>query len=326
MSMSSFYFSIAPMMGYTHRHYRYLARMLAPSAKLYTEMVTMQALMHGNQQQLLAFHPAELPVALQLGGNDPMKLAECAKLAEQVGFSEVNLNVGCPSPRVQEGAFGACLLKQPDLVADCIGAMKSAVAIPVTVKTRIGVDDCDAEEYFFSACQLFAKAGADEIIVHARKAWLKGLSPKENRSVPPLNYERVWKLKQILPEIPIVINGGFTDLQAIKQQQTKVDGIMIGRAAVDNPLILRELQQEFGPINENKLLDISTIVENYMEYAKTFDKKQQSLLMQPLMNLLKNQKGARLWRQTITQEIQAALPDWQKLRDLFLELQLLSAA
>jgi tRNA-dihydrouridine synthase A len=228
-------FSIAPMMDWTDRHCRFFHRLLTRRALLYTEMITTGAVLHGDRRRLLRFHQAEHPVALQLGGSDPRDLAESARIAEDFGYDEVNLNVGCPSDRVQEGRFGACLMAEPLLVGDCVAAMKQAVAIPVTVKCRIGVDEQDPEAALDALTGAVKAAGVDALIVHARKAWLQGLSPRENRDVPPLDYERVYRLKAAHPDLHISINGGIPSVEAAREHLRRVDGVMMGRAAYQEP-------------------------------------------------------------------------------------------
>ena len=231
MNVSDRKFCIAPMMEWTDRHCRFFHRLLTRRALIYTEMVTTGAVIHGDRARLLAFDPAEHPVALQLGGCDPRALAQCARIAQDFGYDEVNLNIGCPSDRVQEGRFGACLMAEPALVGDCVAAMRAAVALPVTVKCRIGIDDQDPQEALDALTRAVCEAGVDALIVHARKAWLKGLSPRENREVPPLDYERVHRLKRAHPQLPIVLNGGIESLEAARAQLGRVDGVMMGRAA-----------------------------------------------------------------------------------------------
>jgi tRNA-dihydrouridine synthase A len=228
-------FSVAPMMEWTDRHCRFFHRLLTRRALLYTEMLTTGAVLHGDRTRLLRFDAAEHPLALQLGGSEPRALAQCARIGADAGFDEINLNVGCPSDRVQEGRFGACLMVEPGLVGDCIAAMKAAVAIPVTVKCRLGVDDQDPEAALEDFAQTVERAGADALIVHARKAWLKGLSPKENREVPPLDYERVYRLKAAHPRLTIVINGGIGNVEDARAHLASVDGVMMGRAAYQEP-------------------------------------------------------------------------------------------
>src|SRR5215470_7451030 len=228
-------FCIAPMMDWTDRHCRFFHRLLTRRALLYSEMITIGAVIHGDRARLLASDPAEQPVALQLGGCDPRALAECAAIGEGFGFAEINLNVGCPSDRVQEGRFGACLMAEPGLVGDCVAAMKAAVAIPVTVKCRIGIDEQDPEAALAVFADAVERASADALIVHARKAWLKGLSPKENREVPPLDYDRVYCLKATHPRLTIVLNGGIGSLAEVAAHLDRVDGVMMGRAAYQQP-------------------------------------------------------------------------------------------
>ena len=228
-------FCIAPMMEWTDRHCRFFHRLLTRRALLYTEMLTSGAVLHGDRARLLRYDPAEHPVALQLGGADPRALGLAAKIAADAGFDEINLNVGCPSDRVQEGRFGACLMAEPALVGDCVAAMKAAIAIPVTVKCRIGVDEQDPEAALAVFAGTIERAGADALIVHARKAWLKGLSPKENRDVPPLDYDRIYRLKAAHPRLAIVLNGGIASLAEVDGHLDRVDGVMIGRAAYQQP-------------------------------------------------------------------------------------------
>ena len=223
------------MMEWTDRHCRFFHRLLTRKALLYTEMLTTGAIIHGDRERLLRFHAAEHPVAIQLGGSDPLDLAECARIAEDFGYDEVNLNVGCPSDRVQEGRFGACLMAEPVLVGECVAAMKPAVRIPVTVKSRIGIDEQDPEQALEALTQAVKGAGADALIVHARKAWLAGLSPKENREVPPLDYDRVFRLKAAHPDFPVVLNGGVASVEQAAAHLDRVDGVMMGRAAYQEP-------------------------------------------------------------------------------------------
>src|ERR1700738_3401269 len=230
-----FLFSVAPMMDWTDRHCRVFHRLMTRRALLYTEMLTTGAIIHGDRARLLSFDASEHPVALQLGGSEPADLAAAAKIGEDFGYDEINLNVGCPSDRVKDGRFGAFLMADPALVAACVHAMKRTVSIPVTVKCRIGIDDQDPETALDVLARGVIAAGADALIVHARKAWLNGLSPKENRDIPPLDYDRVYRLKAALPQVPIVINGGIADLAEAKQPLAHVDGVMLGRAAYQEP-------------------------------------------------------------------------------------------
>src|SRR5215216_3861509 len=239
-----FLFSVAPMMDWTDRHCRVFHRLMSRRARLYTEMLTTGAIIHGDRRRLLGFDPSEHPVALQLGGSDPANLATAAKIGEEFGYDEINLNVGCPSDRVKDGRFGACLMAEPALVADGVAAMKRAVKIPVTVKCRIGIDDQDPEVALDVLARSVVAAGSDALIVHARKAWLNGLSPKENRDIPPLDYGRVYRLKAALPHVPVIINAGIAEA---REHLTRVDGVMLGRAAYQEPWRLLNVDAElFG--------------------------------------------------------------------------------
>ena len=240
-------FSVAPMMEWTDTHTRVFHRLMTRRALLYTEMVTTGAIIHGDRQRLLGFNASEHPVALQLGGSNPADLALAAKIGEDFGYDEVNINCGCPSDRVKEGRFGACLMAEPDLVAEGVAAMKAAVKIPVTVKCRIGIDDQDAEVALDALARAVVSAGADSLVVHARKAWLNGLSPKENRHIPPLDYDRVYRLKAAMPDVLIAINGGIAGIEEAKPHLTHVDGVMLGRAAYQEPWRLLRVDAElFG--------------------------------------------------------------------------------
>jgi tRNA-dihydrouridine synthase A len=254
--ISQWRFCVAPMMEWTDRHCRYLHRLLSRRALLYSEMLTTGAVLHGDCSRLLRFDAAEQPVALQLGGSDPAALARSARIGEEFGYCEINLNAGCPSDRVQEGRFGACLMAEPQLVAQCVVAMKNIVKVPVTVKCRIGIDEQDPEQSLFGFAAAVKAAGADALIVHARKAWLKGVSPRENREVPPLNYAIVHRLKAAHPDWPVIINGGIGSLEMAKEQLQHVDGLMMGRAAYQEPWRLLDADpQMFGepaPISSAK--------------------------------------------------------------------------
>jgi len=228
-------FSIAPMMEWTDRHCRFFHRLLTRRARLYTEMITTGAVLRGDRARLLGFDPAEHPVAVQLGGSDPRALADAARICADLGYDEINLNVGCPSDRVREGRFGACLMAEPALVGECVAAMKAAVRIPVTVKCRIGIDDQDSEESLDTFTRTVVAAGVDGLVVHARKAWLDGLSPKENRDIPPLDYDRVYRLKRAWPALPVTINGGIASVEQGAAHLAHLDGAMMGRAAYQEP-------------------------------------------------------------------------------------------
>ena len=239
--------NIAPMMDWTDRHCRYFHRLLTPSALLYTEMVHCNAVIHGDAERHLGFSEQERPVALQLGGSDPEAMAAAAAAGERFGYQEVNINVGCPSDRVQSGRFGACLMASPDVVGDCVAAMREAVSVPVTVKSRIGIDDFDTDEFLFDFVGRVAGRGCRVFIVHARIAKLQGLSPKENRSIPPLNYERVYRLKAAFPELTVIINGGIRSPSAMLDHLQHVDGVMIGREAYHNPYVLTDFERALHP-------------------------------------------------------------------------------
>src|SRR4249919_3729395 len=260
-------FCVAPMMEWTDRHCRFFHRLLTRRALIYTEMLTTGAVLHGDRQRLLGFDPFEHPVALQLGGSNPKALAQSARIGEDFGYDEINLNVGCPSDRVQEGRFGACLMAEPAIVAECVTAMKSAVEIPVTVKCRIGIDDQDPEVALDVLARGVIAAGADALIVHARKAWLNGLSPKENRDIPPLDYDRVYRLKAALPNVPIIINGGIASVAEAKRHLDHVDGVMLGRAAYQEPWRLLDVDPDiFGEAAPHATMkDVFTAMFPYIE-------------------------------------------------------------
>ena len=251
-ALSGWRFSVAPMMDWTDRQCRAFHRTLSRRARLYTEMVTTGAVLHGDRERLLGFDAGEQPVAVQLGGSNPDDLAAAARIAADFGYAEINLNVGCPSDRVQDGRFGACLMREPGLVGACVAAMKVAVPVPVTVKCRLGVDDQEIEEALDAVAEAVIAAGVDGLVVHARKAWLKGLSPRENRDVPPLDYGRVARLKRAHPDLPIAVNGGIADIAAAKARLDDVDGVMIGRAAYTEPALLLDVDTELfgepGPV------------------------------------------------------------------------------
>jgi tRNA-dihydrouridine synthase A len=293
-------FAVAPMMDWTDSPCRVLHRALSRHALLYTEMVTADAVLHGDRQRLLGFDAAEHPLGLQLGGSDPVKLAEAAKIAEGFGYDEVNLNVGCPSDRVQSGRFGACLMREPALVANGMAAMKRAVSIPVTVKCRIGVDDQDPEVALRDLIRMSADAGVTRFIVHARKAWLDGLSPKENRDVPPLDYELVYRIKRENPDLTIVINGGINTLEDAQAHLTHVDGVMLGRAAYQNPALLAEVDARlFG--GEKRDLDAAVAV-----YAAHVEKAlgagvRLAPLVKPMLGLFNGRPGARQFRRHLSE-------------------------
>ena len=289
------------MMDWTDRHDRYFLRLISRRALLYSEMVTTGAIIHGNKTRFLAFHPAEHPVALQLGGSEPEDLARAAEAGEAFGYDEINLNVGCPSGRVQKGRFGACLMAEPPLVGSCVKAMRKAVGIAVTVKTRIGIDDRDSYEDLRDFVETVAGAGCRSFIVHARKAWLKGLSPKQNREIPPLNYERVYRLKADYPELEIVINGGIGDLDAAQQHLDRVDGVMLGRTAYQDPYVLAAVDRLFFGESE-PAPDRETIARAFMPYAAWRMEQGVPLksMTRHILGLFNGTPGAKAWRRRLS--------------------------
>jgi tRNA-dihydrouridine synthase A len=302
--LPAYRFAVAPMLDWTTQHCRYFHRLLSSHALLYTEMVTSGALLHGDATRHLWFNREEMPLVLQLGGSQASELALCAKLAEDYGYSAVNLNVGCPSDRVQNGRFGACLMAEPQLVADCVAAMRSATSIPVTVKTRIGIDHQDSYAFLTAFIEQVASVGCDTFIIHARKAWLNGLSPKENRELPPLNYETVYQLKRDYPELVIVINGGLTDLHSAQQQLAYVDGVMLGREIWHNPYILAAVDQVFYAA-DCAAPTRNEVVAAYIEYVERQLALGQRLnnLILPILGLFHGQPGARGWRRHLSEGV-----------------------
>ncbi len=298
-----FIFAVAPMMEWTDRHCRAFHRTLTKHSLLYTEMVTALAVIHGDRDRLLGFSDCEHPVAVQLGGSDPALLAQAARICADFGYDEINLNVGCPSDRVKGGNFGACLMRSPALVADCVAAMKAAVALPVTVKCRIGVDEQDVELALDALADAVVAAGADGLTVHARKAWLQGLSPKENREVPPLDYDRVRRLKARLPHVPILLNGGLTDLADARQEAAGLDGIMLGRAAYQNPdLLLQVDPQIYGAPALHP--DSFAAVEAFEPYIAAHVEAGGRLhdITRHMLGLFGGRPGARAYRRTLATE------------------------
>jgi len=289
------------MMDWTDRHCRYFHRLLAPSALLYTEMVTTGAIIHGEADRYLAYNPEEHPLALQLGGSEPDDLASCARNAELRGFDEINLNVGCPSDRVQKGRFGACLMLEPALVKDCLSAMIEAVDIPVTIKTRLGVDDHYSYEYMSDFVAQVAESGCNVFIMHARKAVLAGLSPKQNRDVPPLHHDWVYRLKQEMPELEIVINGGIGSLELAQAQLQHVDGVMLGRAAYHTPWVLAECQQQL--FDQNSTTNRSDIIEQMTVYIErqVRDGVAVKHISRHVLGLFQGIPGAKAWRRYLSE-------------------------
>jgi tRNA-dihydrouridine synthase A len=291
------------MMDWTDRHCRFFHRLMSRRARLYTEMVTTGAVIHGPRERLLGFDAREHPIAVQLGGSDPQELAEAARICADFGYDEVNLNVGCPSDRVQDGRFGACLMREPALVGDCVAEMKAAVSVPITVKCRIGVDDQDTEEALDQLTGSAAVAGMDALIVHARKAWLQGLSPKENRDVPPLDYARVYRLKQTRPALPIAINGGIRTLAEAKEHLRHVDGVMLGRAAYQEPELLLTVDRElFG--EEPPVSDAFEAIAAFEPYAaaRLAEGVRLHAMTRHLLGLFNGRPGARAFRRHLATE------------------------
>ena len=302
--------SIAPMLDWTDRHYRFFARLITQHTLLYTEMVTTGALIHGDRERFLRFDPAEHPLALQLGGSDPEDMATCARMGADWGYDEININVGCPSDRVQSGRFGACLMAEPGLVADCVAAMKAVVDVPVTVKSRIGIDDLDSYDLLAAFTDRVASAGCDVLIVHARKAWLKGLSPKENRDVPPLRYDVVERLKCDFPTLPIVVNGGITTLQQAKAHLQTLDGVMIGREAYQNPWMLAEADALiFGDIKPTP--SPRTVLDAMLPYVEQRMSEGVPLnaITRHMLGLFHGRPGAKAWRRHLSEHAHRADAD-----------------
>jgi tRNA-dihydrouridine synthase A len=303
------------MMEWTDRHCRYFLRLISRHTLLYTEMVTTGALIHGDRERFLRFDAAEHPVALQLGGSDPLEMAACAALGEARGYDEINMNVGCPSDRVRSGRFGACLMAEPSLVAECVSAMKEAVSVPVTVKTRIGIDERDSYEELCVFTEAVMAAGCDALIVHARKAWLQGLSPKENREIPPLRYDVVRQLGSDFPELPMIVNGGITDLEQTRSFLDSLDGVMIGRAAYQHPWMLADADRKiFG--DDHPPPDQHQVLEAFVEYAQRELAEGVPLqaMTRHILGLFQGVPGARRWRRTISENVHRPGADADLLR------------
>jgi tRNA-dihydrouridine synthase A len=293
--------SVAPMLDWTDRHYRYFARLISRHTWLYTEMVTTGALLYGDVERHLRFDEAEHPVALQLGGSEPSELAQCARLAQQWGYDEVNLNVGCPSERVQKGAFGACLMAEPQLVADCVKAMRDVVDIDVTVKHRIGIDQIEHYDYLANFVDQVAAAGCTTFIVHARNAILKGLSPKENREIPPLKYDYVYRLKQERPELEILINGGIKTNAEIAEHLRHVDGVMVGREAYHNPWLMADWDTAFYG-DDRSAVSRQQVVDAMLPYirARLAEGHKLRNIARHILGLFQGMPGARQWRRMLS--------------------------
>lgn len=300
-------FCVAPMIDWTDKHCRYFHRLLTSGALLYTEMITTGAVEHGDRERILGYNQQEHPVALQLGGSDSTALVESSLIAVQLGYDEINLNVGCPSDRVQSGKFGACLMAEPELVASCVHAMQKAVSVPITVKCRIGIDDQDSEADLTNFVQQMVDSGLESITIHARKAWLNGLSPKQNRDVPPLDYDRVYRIKQKFPALEVIINGGIANLDQALQHLKHVDGVMLGRAAYQTPWILAEVDERiFGAAkNTQTRHDIANKMMDYIDNYLTADKTGRARahhITRHMIFLFQGIEGARKYRQTLSVE------------------------
>ena len=291
------------MLDWTDRHDRYFMRLISRHAWLYTEMVTTGAIIHGDRDRHLAFNEAEHPVALQLGGSEPADMAECARIGQDYGYDEININVGCPSERVHKGSFGACLMATPETVAECVDAMRQVVDIPVTIKTRIGIDEQEDYEHLHNFVRINREAGCRIFIVHARKAWLKGLSPKENREVPPLRYALVYQLKQKFPDLEIIINGGLQDLDMAEQQLEHVDGVMLGRAVYHDPWLLSEVDRRFYG-DDHEVVSAREIVEQMYPYIEELIRNggQLKYVTRHMLGMFHGRPGAKLWRRTLSEK------------------------
>ncbi len=308
--------SMAPMMDCTDRHDRFFLRLISKNIFLYSEMIATGAILNGDKKKILEFNEFEKPVALQLGGSNLNELSKCCKIVEDFGYDEINLNLGCPSKKVQKNKFGACLIKEPDLVADCLSKMINSTSLPVTAKTRIGFDDVENFEYLNSFIEKIKKTGVKTIILHARKAILKGLSPKENLRIPKLNYPMVYDIKKANPEIEIIINGAITNTKDIKQHLNKVDGVMIGRAIYQSPYFLADIERDI--FNNNNILSREEIVEELVEYV---DKEVQkgtrvNQIMRHTVGLYHGQKGASKWKRYLSDNMMARDSDFQKVKHI----------
>lgn len=308
-------FSVAPMMDCTDRHARYFLRLITRQALLYTEMVTTGAIIHGDRDYLLGYDDFEHPLALQLGGSDAKDLATCAKVGQDFGYDEINLNIGCPSDRVQSGRFGACLMAEPQLVRDCVRAMRDVVSIPVTVKTRIGIDEQDSYEALYHFVSTVSEGGCDVFIFHARKAWLKGLSPKENREVPPLKYETVYQIKHDFPYLHVSINGGVKTLDDVAEHLASVDGVMVGREAYSNPYFMADVDARFLG-NKRCVPTRHEILDEYLPYVEEQLARGCRLnqMARHLVGLFQGQPGARAWRRYISEHAHLVGADASVLR------------
>ena len=308
--------SMAPMMDCTDRHDRFFLRLISKNIFLYSEMIATGAILNGDRKKILEYSEFEKPVALQLGGSNSKELSECCKIVEDFGYDEINLNLGCPSKKVQKNKFGACLIKEPDLVADCLSSMVHSTKLPITVKTRIGFDDVEDFGYLNLFVEKIKKTGVKTIILHARKAILKGLSPKENLRIPKLNYQMVYDIKKANPEIEIIINGAITSIKEIKSHLKKVDGVMIGRAIYQSPYFLSDIEKEI--FNNNNILSREEIVEKLVEYIDKEVKQgtRVNQIMRHTVGLYHGQKGAGKWKRYLSDNMMARDSDFQKVKHI----------
>ena len=316
MSSQNRAISMAPMMDCTDRHDRFFLRLISKNIFLYSEMIATGAILNGNRKKILEYSEFEKPVALQLGGSNSKELSECCKIVEDFGYDEINLNLGCPSKKVQKNKFGACLIKEPDLVADCLSSMVHSTKLPITVKTRIGFDDVEDFGYLNLFVEKIKKTGVKTIILHARKAILKGLSPKENLRIPKLNYQMVYDIKKANPEIEIIINGAITSIKEIKSHLKKVDGVMIGRAIYQSPYFLSDIEKEI--FNNNNILSREQIVEKLVEYIDKEVKQgtRVNQIMRHTVGLYHGQKGAGKWKRYLSDNMMARDSDFQKVKHI----------
>ena len=316
MSSQNRTISMAPMMDCTDRHDRFFLRLISKNIFLYSEMIATGAILNGDRKKILEYSEFEKPVALQLGGSNSKELSECCKIVEDFGYDEINLNLGCPSKKVQKNKFGACLIKEPDLVADCLSSMVHSTKLPITVKTRIGFDDVEDFGYLNSFVEKIKKTGVKTVILHARKAILKGLSPKENLRIPKLNYQMVYDIKKANPEIEIIINGAITNIKEIKSHLKKVDGVMIGRAIYQSPYFLSDIEKEI--FNNNNILSREQIVEKLVEYIDKEVKQgtRVNQIMRHTVGLYHGQKGAGKWKRYLSDNMMARDSDFQKVKHI----------
>ena len=297
------YISVAPMMDWTDRHCRYFMRLINPDVHLFTEMIVVDSILHGDHKKLLSYDQSEHPVVLQLGGNDPLKMRRAAEIGAKSGFDEININVGCPSDRVKSGSFGACLMAKPQIIAECVQSIKEITDIPVSVKSRIGIDDQDSYEFLYDFIKTVNNSGCETFIIHARKAILSGISPKQNLSIPQLNYDRVYRIKSDFNHLRIVLNGGLNDIQDCINHLKVMDGIMIGRHAYRNPWFLNKIKRAIQHSDDDEVITRRDIVEKMYPYIEEQLKEGTKLrnITRHMLGLFSNQPGAKFWRSYISQ-------------------------